>query len=208
MRGQMVKDCTSWLAEVEGAQPSIVFAAKDGAGNDLDAVKVTIDGAPLTEKLTGTAVDVDPGQHVFRLAAATGATAERTVLVREGEKGRTIAVTLAARGSTLPPPPPAQGSASPRWPAYTAFSVAGAGLLLGAVFGAVALGDKHRCNAGTGPCPDADEWASDIGFGVAIAGAAVGAVLLATSGTTTKAASAYCSPWIGFGSAGVVGRFQ
>lgn len=31
--------------------PSLVFEAKDRAGNDLGAVRVTMDGQPLAEKL-------------------------------------------------------------------------------------------------------------------------------------------------------------
>jgi hypothetical protein len=45
-------DCTRRLDELDKAQPTIVFEAKDGAGRDLTAVQVTVDGKPLVESLT------------------------------------------------------------------------------------------------------------------------------------------------------------
>src|SRR5215469_5136429 len=56
------RDCATRLDELDLAQPTIVFDAKDRTGNDLGAVKVTVDGRPLVDKLDGTAVPVDPGE--------------------------------------------------------------------------------------------------------------------------------------------------
>ena len=58
-------DCTKLLEELETAQPTIVFDAKSGAGADISAVKVTIDGQPFADKLDGSALRVDPGDHTF-----------------------------------------------------------------------------------------------------------------------------------------------
>jgi hypothetical protein len=44
------------MADLERAQPTVVFDVKDDAGNDLTDVKVTVDGNPLADKLTGTAL--------------------------------------------------------------------------------------------------------------------------------------------------------
>src|SRR5262249_26465167 len=63
-------ECTQWLADVERALPSIVIAATNGKGDELRAVKVTVDGAPFLEKLEGTAKEIDPGDHLFRLEAS------------------------------------------------------------------------------------------------------------------------------------------
>src|ERR1700689_3253040 len=54
-------DCTKRLNELEGAQPTIIFDAKDGAGHDLSAVAITMDGHPFADKLDGKALRVDPG---------------------------------------------------------------------------------------------------------------------------------------------------
>jgi hypothetical protein len=39
-------DCTKRLDELEGAQPTIIFDARDGSGHDLSAVAVTVDDRP------------------------------------------------------------------------------------------------------------------------------------------------------------------
>src|SRR5882724_84046 len=58
-------ECTRRVAEVNAAMPTVVFAAKDQTGKDLAAVKVTMDGEPLADRLDGTALSVDPGEHSF-----------------------------------------------------------------------------------------------------------------------------------------------
>ncbi len=48
-----------------GSCRAIVFEAKDGAGNDLVAVTVTMDGQRVTDKLDGLPLQLDPGEHRF-----------------------------------------------------------------------------------------------------------------------------------------------
>jgi hypothetical protein len=100
-------DCTKRLDELTQAQPTIAFVVKDASGADVIAVKVTVDGRPLADGLTGTALPVDPGQHVFAFQAAGQATATRTLVITEGEKGRREVVALIAA-----PPGPAQAPAT------------------------------------------------------------------------------------------------
>src|SRR5262245_10917168 len=47
------QDCAQWLNEVVAATPSIVVAARDSAGKETLAVKVSIDGALVLQKLDG-----------------------------------------------------------------------------------------------------------------------------------------------------------
>jgi len=89
-------DCTKRLDELEGAQPTLVFEVKDAAGNDLSAVKVTIDGALLTERLGGTALSVDPGEHTFTFEAGGLTPLTRKLIIREAQKDRRESITLAA----------------------------------------------------------------------------------------------------------------
>ncbi len=78
-------DCTRRLDELERAQPTIVFDAKDASGHDVAAVKVTIDGKPLAEKLVGSALAVDPGEHTSTFTASGGAPVTQTLIViKEG----------------------------------------------------------------------------------------------------------------------------
>ena len=67
--GAVREDCGQRLKEVEAALPRLVFAAKDALGHDLGAVRVTIDGEPLLDKLDGSSTTVDPGEHHFTFEA-------------------------------------------------------------------------------------------------------------------------------------------
>lgn len=106
-----------------------------------------------------------------------------------------------------PPPPPPTSTAAPevpppappnRVPAFVTFGIGGAGLVLGAVFGGLAMAEaagiksdaKTQCPTSTCNNPDLESrksaaitkgWVANIGFGVAIAGAVTGVVLLATA---------------------------
>ena len=108
--GPIRKDCARLITQIEAVWPRLVFAAKDADGNDLAAVRVTVDGEPLVDRLDGTSVAVDPGQHRFGFEADGFRDAARDVLVREGDAGRQVAVVL----QPLTPVQPV-ASASPKF---------------------------------------------------------------------------------------------
>jgi hypothetical protein len=87
-------DCLTWLADVEHLVPSVVFAARDVDGHDLLDASVSIDGEVLASPLDGRPVDVDPGEHVVRFTAPDRQPHEERVLLREGEKVRSLTVTM------------------------------------------------------------------------------------------------------------------
>jgi hypothetical protein len=93
-------DCTQRLDELDRAQPTLVFDAKDAAGNDLVAVTVTVDGHGLTQKLDGSPLDVDPGPHTFEFAVSGQPRMTRQIVVKEGEKARVERVVF---GGSSPP---------------------------------------------------------------------------------------------------------
>jgi hypothetical protein len=93
------KDCGSWLEEVDRMIPTVVFIAKDAAGNDVSAVRVTVDGALLVERLDGPALRVDPGEHVFEFTTAGAAPLSKRLVVREGVKDRQEVIVLAQAAS-------------------------------------------------------------------------------------------------------------
>jgi hypothetical protein len=101
------KECADQLAVVEKDAPTVALEARDEGGMDTTAVKVTMDGQPLAERLTGSAVDVEPGEHVFRFERADGKSLEQHVLVVEGDKNRKVTADF---GSLVPKPPPGEGS--------------------------------------------------------------------------------------------------
>jgi len=149
-------DCTRMTDELERAQPTILFDAKDGAGHDLVAVKVTVDGQPLADKLGGTALRVDPGVHAFTFTAEGQPSVTQTFVLKEGEKERRERIVIGPPpGATAPVPAPVPagaplpGTALPSTPPDSSgggmggrkilgLSVAGAGvagIAVGSVFG-------------------------------------------------------------------------
>jgi hypothetical protein len=57
------KDCGELLEENQRQAPSLVFEVQDAAANDLGSVRVTMDGKSLVDRIDGTPVAVDPGEH-------------------------------------------------------------------------------------------------------------------------------------------------
>jgi hypothetical protein len=81
-------ECARRVDEINRALPSLVFEAKGSDGADLASVKVTMDGKALAERLDGSAILVDPGEHKFLFETANQRPVEKTLVVREGERGR------------------------------------------------------------------------------------------------------------------------
>jgi hypothetical protein len=187
-------DCAQRMDDLERAQPTIVFDVKDANGGDLSAVKVTIDGHALTDKLDGTALRVDPGEHAFTFGVIGQPAIVRTFIVKEGEKRRRERIVFsgtpdAATGLVpIPPLPPAlptqapdtapakseAASASHRWGTQrvvglTAGGLGVAGIAVGSVFGLLTFSavsaQKAACPASGAACADRASAASDHSSG-------------------------------------------
>jgi hypothetical protein len=85
-------DCSQWLSEVDLAQPTIIIKVNDPSGGDVVAVSVSIDGVPLTDHLDGIARPIDPGVHKLHFEASGKRPVDEQVVIREGEKQRTLLV--------------------------------------------------------------------------------------------------------------------
>ncbi len=176
-------DCTRWLPEVEQLTPSLVLGAHDRSGNDLVDVNVTMDGHPLAQRLDGKPISVDPGVHALHFEAAGHAPVDRRVVVREGQKARSIVVafdgttgfTAAGQSST-----PAEDEAGQHSgiPASTLVFGGVAVVSLGAFgyFGGTGLSRWNKCHHGG--CTAADtsyvngRWiGADVALGLAVASA-------------------------------------
>jgi hypothetical protein len=167
------------------------------------------DGAELAVTALGVAFPVDPGEHVLTTQAPGGALAEVRVTLAEGEKKQVILpvkdASSAQASAPLASPSPAPGAEAPaadhgpgprRTAVYVTGGVGVAGLVVGAVTGALTLGNKsvitQHCNVGGIPTAcDATGFSaasqakteglvSSVAFGVGIAGVVAGAVLLLT----------------------------
>ena len=196
--------------------------------------QVTIDGIDVPEAALGARRAADPGRRSVYASAPGFEPGTETVTLKEGEEQ---VVTLVLKRSASPhaaapaPPPPGQPArpAHPasRLPTWIAFGVGGAGLVVGTVTGVLALGVHSdladRCPSGTcthvttaeahGLHSDLSRYhtfgtVSGIGFAVAIAGAATGAVLLVTGAASERTSqNARLWPVIGPRELGGAGRF-
>jgi hypothetical protein len=221
-------DCTQRLAELDSAMPQIVFSARDASGNDLVDVKVTIDGAPLVDRLDGSSVKVDPGPHVFVFTwERHPAVTKRLVLAEHDHARREVVVFGSAATVESASPgaaPAAAGSSGSGIDRKTiAFAVGGvgvAGLVVGSIFGAVASSKwsaaKSDCGAGCGPTAPAqgekstassDATTSTVAFVVGGALAAGGVVLYLTAPSgSSPGTGMQLAPSIGAGSGGLLVR--
>jgi hypothetical protein len=229
-------DCAQRIDELDRAQPTLVFDAKDVDGNDVLSVRVGSDGHVLTEKMTGVALAIDPGEHVFTFEAPGRPTVTRTFLVKEGDKDRRERVVFA--GAQMPPgvaTAQVSMSAGPETGASgggmgtqrvvgIVIGAAGlAGLAVSGVFGSLAWAagnaQKNDCASSTS-CQNRDTAVSDhqtatndgaVSTVAFIAGGALlvtGAVIFLTGGSTsTDASSAWVvTPGVGPGGGGFVLR--
>lgn len=222
--GPIREDCGERLREVEKVTPSIVFEAKDAAGNDLSAVVVTMDGQPLAMKLDGAALIVDPGEHQFSFDADGLPSAEKKLVIREGERDRHERIVLGGAKKEKADAPLSTNEAPSRVPAIIAFGAGGVGLIFGIAFTAGAIDAQSKCSATM--CDPSVMGATQedkgknnagvvtqntsgavIGFLAAGAGAAVGTILLLTSSRATPSNAVSIRPQLGVGWAGIEGRF-
>ena len=172
-------DCAQWLSEVERLIPSIVLGATDAEGHDLVDVTVRFDGTTLTEHLDGRPVDLDPGEHVLRFTVRGRPPVEQRLVIREGEKARSVVATISVDGGSAKTlSRPASNVALWSTWVFGVASVVGVATAVGA--GAVGLSTWNRCHLGG--CTSADQtrvddlWlAADIGASVAVVGAVLAA---------------------------------
>jgi len=197
---------------------------------------VSIAGTSVPSALLGVERPTDPGKREVRAVAPGYLEAKTEVELAEGAR-QTVTLTLVSDPSAAPAPvvvapppapppqPPAEQASSGggKTLAFVMLGVGGVGIVTGAITGSMALQRKGDLD-----CPDkkcsgsqADDLdsantlatVSTIGFGVGLAAATVGVVLLVTSGSSNeKPATAtlggvHVRPYIGTKSAGFTGTF-
>jgi hypothetical protein len=226
--GPVREDCAQRLDELDKAMPTIVFAAKDAAGNDLVDVKVTIDGAPLADRLDGSSLKVDPGPHVFVFMWEGHPSVTKKLVLAEHEQARREVVVFGhaemphVESASPATAPVAAASGSSGIDRKTiAFAVGGvgvAGLIVGSIFGAVASSKwsaaKSDCGAGCGPnapaqgekgAAQSDAIASTVAFvigGVLVAGGI--ALYVTAPANVTSGTGIRLTPAIGAGGGGLM----
>ncbi len=204
----LVTECTELFAKLDQAVPSLVFVARDASGKDIADARVLDGETVLLERLDGKAIEVDPGEHRFRIEHAGEAPIEQRLVVREGDKLRRVEVSFGKPGGGGPAPQEEERQVTPAF-----WVVGGAGLAGLAVFGALAgVGlakkgdlDDQAC-APNCPTADVDEVRSlflgaDITLGIGLAALAVAPILYFTSPVGPPSSSAFIAPRFGPGSA-------
>ena len=197
------KECAEQVAKVEKDAPTVALEAHDEAGLDTTAVKVTLDGTQIAAKLTGSAIDVEPGEHVFRFERADGKFIEQRVLVVEGDRNRKVVADFAS----LAPKPsaPAEGPPAPheeRHVPVLAFVAGGVALAAVGSFTFFALsgkGEEKDLASSCGPNCKTEQLSpvkrdyliADVSLAIGILAAATALVLAwpALSGSAQTAAS-------------------
>lgn len=200
-------------------------------------LRVTVDGSPVPSALIGVERPTDPGKRVVVATAPGFVEAKSEVDLPEGGR-QTVSLKLvpdpnvpAAVPVAVPvapapapvQPPPEKASGGGKTLSYVLLGVGGVGIAVGAVTGTMAISKKgnldcpnNRCSGG-----EADELdsantlalVSTVGFGVGLAAATVGVVLLVTSGDnkdappTAHATGVRVQPYVGPKSIGVTGTF-
>ncbi len=217
------------------ASPKIAHLTIRITPADVKAI-VAVAGKPVPAALLGAERPTDPGTHQVTATAEGYKPASATVTLAEGghqditlllEKDPSAVAALPP--STTPTPsttaaaPPEPGATKNYTPAYVAYGVGAAGLVVGTITGVLAMSKASDCPnkvcATQGDLDSAKSMAtvSTITFGIGIAGAAVGTILLFTA-NKNEAPPAQARartqpklslhPYVGVGSLGLSGTFQ
>jgi hypothetical protein len=199
--------CVGWIDELDGSIPSIVVVAKGPTGADTAEVRVLREGKVLAPRLDGRPIELDPGSHTLRFEHAGAAPIEETLVLHAGHKRRMVSIDLRAAAAphqsggrpvggaggkarpaspaTTGDAPPGGGSLSPLF--WVGMGTAAAGLVVGAVAGGVAIGQRSEldrqcategCTADDIAAAEVPAHVSTVGFALGGAGAAMGVVAL------------------------------
>jgi hypothetical protein len=125
--------CAQRLADVTRALPSIVFAAKDAAGHDLEHVTVSIDGGARPRALDGKGIVLDPGDHDFVFQAPDLPPVARHFVMHEDEQNRMEAIVLGTPPAAAAGPAPAEQPPDPERTSSDGSAMRGVGLVVGGV---------------------------------------------------------------------------
>jgi hypothetical protein len=180
------RDCVQWLSDVEQQLPSVIFrAAKDG--EDVVRLRVREGDKLLTESLTGSPLELDPGPHHFVAELPGFPAQDATYVLQAGDKGRVVRFDFS---SPKPPPPVVAPNPVVAEPVpvpqhrpipkltYALGGVSLAATVTGVVLGGLALSKRQDVRDDCAPlCRDRDVTsvkhlglAADIAFAVAVLG--------------------------------------
>ncbi|HTQ42166.1 MAG TPA: hypothetical protein VMI75_05355 [Polyangiaceae bacterium] len=122
--GTLQRKCAASAEQLRSDIALIAPVVTDEKGTPLVDVQVKMDQQPLTSRLDGHELAVDPGLHDLTVTAKVGkwpgheVTATRKVMIVQGQRGPlTIALSASDEGSTAPAPASTATAAAPSAPA-------------------------------------------------------------------------------------------
>lgn len=210
---------------------------------NVEGLAVKVNDTPVPAALIGAERPTDPGTHTVvaeapgyspestQVTLAEGGTESVTLtltpLPREAEPAQPTQPGEPAQATPAATPTDTGAQSSDKTLAYVLLGVGGVGILTGGITGVLALNRKgdldKKCKPTPSDCPknaqstidSANNLAliSTIGFGVGVAGAAVGTFLLLSEGEASGASAEVgvghvkVRPNVGLGYAGVSGTF-
>jgi hypothetical protein len=202
------QDCVTWVDELQKATPTVVVRATGPDGCDVVDGRLVLDGEPVSERLDGAPIAVDPGVHTVRVEGRGTAPLEQRIAVVEGDHDRRVELTSAPPGTMCTAPrAPAPGATTstpatrPTPPA--AYVLGGLGVLgvgVGTAFAIAGfgkrsdLGDcKPRCNPDDVDSMRRTFVVSDVLIGVGIV-ALAGAAYFYFTRPPSSASAAWLAP--------------
>lgn len=185
------KDCAQALAQLDLEQPTIVLGARDARGADVIPAAVYVDDERVTA-LDGRALAEDPGPHVVRFEHPPDAPVVLRVVLRMGERNRTILATFAPPAPPVverprpAPPEPAPATSRPTGWVIATGVLGVAGIAAFGVFGVAGFVEKqHLLDRCAPSCADSDVArvrfdyvTGDVSLGVGVVSLGVAAYLL------------------------------
>jgi hypothetical protein len=218
-------DCARFADDLTNLQPTVVFVARDGSGNDLPQTTVYVDGMLVATTIDGKQHDIDPGNHVVKFSSG-GKDEVVTVVIGSGEKGRTVQAKFASMNPPAERPAPAVAqtvSEKPEKPAGPTTTHPKGAMAIAVTGGVVALAGAglafwgksqvpENCDLGTHQCAappgdpvfaEASSAAQKVNIGIIAGGvgaaAAIGGIVWYVAGSkTTKESSTQqaVAPWV------------
>jgi hypothetical protein len=204
---------------IEALEPTLSrLTVQVPPASDLADLEIKRDGTGIRRAAWGTAMPIDPGDHVIEAFALGKIPWKQTVTVGGKAESKTITVPVLENAPVAPTPAtPAAGGHMPasfvevRRPvnpaAWVAYSIGAVGVGVGAYFGIRAMSDQQvaddncpqdRCKAeGLSANNSAIKSANiaTVGFGVGLIGIGLGTFLLLSRGTTTVPSTTASATW-------------
>jgi hypothetical protein len=207
---QARKGATELAGKLDARIPKVRVAVTGATGGD--AAVVQLDGATA---VAGAEVAVNPGKHTVVASHPGQADVRRDVDVVEGATADVALAFAAAPAAPVSEKPQAAPSRGVLW---AGLAITGAGVVVGAATGAVALSkaSEVKSHCPMTHCPaeasaiDTSKLMGNVstaGFVVAGAGAIVTIVGGVIAARKPAAKDAQVTPWVGLGTAGLAGRY-